>query len=196
MCAMTHGPQLLQGHFSRLIAHYSVVLPSLSNSSSASSLASSTSPVTASDVGFVESSLELLAAAGVHPSEDVHLPARLLLQGAIERLSAAKRARCAEEWCVRYLGLVPTGSKDGRASASSSAAGNVLHALGASLTQTLASSSSSPARFTRVPTDVAPSARPSQGEVRALLLLRYAPLLVCRHVHNIHIRFPFRKTAC
>jgi hypothetical protein len=137
MSAMTNGPQVLQGHFSRLIAHYSVVLPTSFPAESP----------------FVESSLDALAAAGVHPNDDINLPARLLLQGVVERMSASQRRACVEEWSSKYLGI----QSDGAAAPS-----NALHPMRA----TLVNSVGKP----RVISALA-SNRPTQGEMRALLLL-------------------------
>lgn len=77
-----------QGYFSRLVAHYGVVLPT-------------------GHPSFVESSLETLARFGLHPSEDIHTPARLLLQGVVERMTPLQRRMAVDEWSCRYLGFMP-----------------------------------------------------------------------------------------
>ena len=87
MVLMAQGPPTLQGYFSRLVAHFGVILPT-------------------SFPAFCESSVAMLARFALHETDDIHLAARLLLQGVLERQTPASRAALVTHWAGR-LGFGP-----------------------------------------------------------------------------------------
>lgn len=83
MALLNHGHFSQQIYYSRVVAHYTVVLPS-------------------STPTFVEPSADQLAVYALNENEGIHSAARLLLQGLFERATPEQRATTVRQWTLCY----------------------------------------------------------------------------------------------